>query len=169
MFECIDLKLFDPKNRRLASWDLPPDMRRRESLEEFGKMERKPSRSHLDPSLQGCSEATDANNRSLVPPVFDDGIGFSIVLCRGALSIRNKTNFPYVISGDWQALHMALKAHGIRPGIYIVGDAADACDPATTQILFVDMHGRIANQMSISAGADVLLLPVVAPGAGRDQ
>eukprot|EP00913_Durusdinium_trenchii_P029961 g28076.t1 len=60
------------------------------------------------------------------PPVFEDGRGFSVVLCRGAISIRNKTTHEYVVSADVQELSEALVAAGLRPGIY---------EPAVLQIV----------------------------------
>jgi len=166
MFESIDLSLFDTELQKGP--ELPPLMRRRSSLDEFdAELKRKTSRSSLDPLLRESQAQEQGRVDKLrQAPIFDDGRGFTMVLCQGAVSIRNKTGEEYVACAEWQELSCAMAASGLRPGTYVCGDEAQ---DTGNRVLLVDSDCRVANRLSIPAGTDAVFLPAFPLGAGRDR
>lgn len=164
MFESIDLSLFDPAVQKLL--DLPEEMRRRDSLSKFDAIQRKTSHSSLEVLAQ-VAEAEEAEAGAEIVPAFDDGRGFSIVLCRGAMSVRNKTKHEYTISADWAKLCDALAAKGLAPGTYVSEESR--AKGGRGDVLLVHSRAQLANHMAFPPGADVLLVPAFPPGAGRDR
>eukprot|EP00439_Symbiodinium_sp_Y106_P080021 s64_g18.t1 len=161
MFECIDLALFE--SRGATERDIPVLVRRRSSLTQFDAAERQTSYSSLDQVLQASQQAEAHGSREAVgPPTFDDGRGFSVVLCRGAISIRNKTRHEYILSPEWKELTRALRTAGLRPGIYIAND--DCC--RNHRVLFVNAEGHLSRRLVLPPGADALYLPSFLPGTG---
>ncbi|OLP99486.1 hypothetical protein AK812_SmicGene17945 [Symbiodinium microadriaticum] len=104
-------------------------------------------------------ESRGATERDI--PVLD-GRGFSVVLCRGAISIRNKTRHEYILSPEWKELTRALRTAGLRPGIYIAND--DCC--RNHRVLFVNAEGHLSRRLVLPPGADALYLPSFLPGTG---
>lgn len=161
MFECIDLSLFAH-----AGEDIPQLVRRRSSLSQLDSSERQTSYSYLDEAVQASQAAeSTAHGEPIGPPAFEDGRGFSIVLCRGAISIRNKTEDEYVVSAEWQALSRALVAAGLRPGIYVSRD--ECCQ--NNRVLFVNHQGLMTKRLILPPSADALYLPSFQQGSGQDR
>eukprot|EP00435_Cladocopium_sp_Y103_P010049 s2168_g2.t1 len=161
MFECIDLSLFAHTGE-----DIPQLVRRRSSLTQLDSSERQTSYSHLDEAVQASQAAeSTAHGEAIGPPAFEDGRGFSIVLCRGAISIRNKTEDEYVVSAEWQALSRALVAAGLRPGIYVSRD--ECCQ--NNRVLFVNHEGLMTKRLILPPSADALYLPSFQQGSGQDR
>jgi len=155
MFEAVDLSLFDPA----PAGDEPELIRRRSSLNQFDRMERKTSHSALDPEVVAFKEEA---MKAAPGPVdiarsFDDGRGFSLVHSSWALSIRNKTEFEYKMSGDWGALCEALRAAGLGRGVYLCRDGS-ALDGA---VLYVWNEGILANELKVPPGADAVFRRVI--------
>jgi len=162
MFECIDLRLFDDRGVD----DLPPMIRRRSSLSLFDTVERKTSHSSLDRLVQESQrEEQYAHSVALGSPVFDDGQGFSVTVCRGAISVRNKTPFAYTISPEWGKLCHALAAGGLHPGTYVCKDTCQADD----RTVFLDASCWLANKVVVPPGADSLFTAAFPPGVGKDR
>lgn len=159
MFEAIDLAVFDPA----PSVEVPALARRRSSLAEFDQMVRKTSYSKLDPEVAESRKEEERKVASIAK-AFDDGRGFSIVMCDGALSVRNKTSHEYKMSGEWLVLVDALAKAGIRQGMYACRDeSSPGCS-----VLHIGDGARLANAVRVAAGADMVFTQVVA-GAGRDR
>jgi len=161
MFECIDLSLFASGGE-----EIPQLVRRRSSLSQLDAGERQTSYSSMDQVLQASQEAeSTAQGSANGPPAFEDGRGFSIVLCRGAISIRNKTADEYVVSSQWKELSKALKAAGLRPGSYVSRD--DCCQ--NNRVLFVNHEGMMTRRLILPPSADALYLPSFQQGTGQDR
>lgn len=161
MFECIDLSLFASTGE-----DIPQLVRRRSSLSQLDAGERQTSYSSLDQVVQASQqEESTAQGAATGPPVFEDGRGFSVVLCRGAISIRNKTTHEYVVSAEWKELSEALVAAGLRPGIYVSRD--ECCQ--NNRVLFVNHEGLMTKRLMLPPSADALYLPSFQPGSGQDR
>mmetsp|Transcript_119167 Transcript_119167/g.282780 ORF Transcript_119167/g.282780 Transcript_119167/m.282780 type:complete len:470 (-) Transcript_119167:36-1445(-) len=149
MFERIDLSLFD------TSQDLPELVRRRSSLTQLDLPERRTSYGSMDEGLQASQrEESEAQGAVVGPPIFEDGRGFSVVVCRGAISIRNKTEHEYILSPAWKELSDAL-AGGVRPGIYVSND--ECCE--NSRVLFVSHERRLTRRLVLPPSADALYLP----------
>jgi len=124
---------------------------------------------HAHPNSEGHRRMFESIDLSLFDKasIFDDGRGFSVVLCEGALNIRNKTRDEYVVCADWRELCCAMAACGLRPGTYICSHGAKGLGTGNRALL-VDSDRRVANRIPIPPGTDAVFLASIPLGLGRD-